>query len=428
MQGVKNVQGISAHRSGWRSRGREGVLIGAAALMGAAATGIATTSAGASASKSPYKVEIVGALTGASDSDGIAGNNGFQAAFDTINAAGGVNGHKISFKSLDDQSSASIETAVGLQAVSANPVAIMDGGTTTEIAAREPTYGQANIPVFSFAGNGGVTFLPYFFSDNATAVQNGRVMVSGMASALETSKQTKGTTLATALKGKKVGLISVSTPGSIGIVASEKTDVAKDGGHVVSNQFSPISAPSFAAGAASFVASGAQVAAIVDTAPDTIVEATALVKAGFTGPIVIFPSASDDTTLASIAYKYAYGVRYDNNAVPGDALAKAASKYNLKTMSTSGYYSAAWALAYMLADGLAKCGSSCTASTLLKSLNSLGSFAVPGGVLTGFTPLHSSATNHNVQTSAFLFHYNTRTKISDRVGALIKLGPPDYTS
>jgi branched-chain amino acid transport system substrate-binding protein len=426
------VQGISIHRSGWRSSGRVCGLAGAAALMvlAAAASGIVATSAGASTSKSKssYKVVIVGALTGADDSDGIAGNNGFQAAFDTINAAGGVNGRKISFTSLDDQSSPSIEAAVGLQAVSADPVAIMDGGTTTEIAARESTYAQANIPVLSFAGNGGVTFASYFYSDNATAVQNGRVMVNGMASALETSKQTKGTTPATALKGKKVGLISVSTPGSIGIVAAEKADVAADGGKVASNQFSPISAPSFAAGAASFVASGAQVASIVDTAPDTIVEATALVKAGFTGPIVIFPSASDDTTLASIAYRYAYGVRYDNNAAPGNALAKAAKKYNLEGMSTSGYFSAAWALAYMVADGLQKCGSSCTAHKLLTSLNSLGSFTVPGGALTGFDPLRSTATDHNVQTSAFLFHYNAQTKSSDRVGSIITLGPPDYSS
>jgi branched-chain amino acid transport system substrate-binding protein len=425
------VEEISKGRSGWGAHGRICALVGAAGLLAAACGSTSpSTSKGSTGTASPnarpYNVEIVGALTGASDSDGIAGNNGFQAAFDTINAAGGINGRKIAFQTLDDQSSASVEAAVGVQAVSANPIAIMDAGTTAEIAAREPTYAKANIPVFSFAGSGGSALLPYFFSDNATPAQNGRVMVSGLASALETSGQSSGN-VADALKGKKIALVSVSTPGSIGIVASEKADVAADGGSVVANQYSPISAPSFAAGAAAVVASGAQAVAIVDTAPDTIVEATALVKAGFTGPIVIFPSASDDTTLAAINYRYAYGVRYDNNAVPGGALWAAATKYHLTTMATSGYFSAAWALAYMLADGLQKCGASCTASTLLTSLNSLGTFNVPGGVLTGFDPLQVSATDHNVQTSAFLFQYDTQAKASKRVGPIIPLGPPDYS-
>jgi urea transport system substrate-binding protein len=91
-------------RSFTRGVGRIGAgLAAASALSGLA--GLAGTSARAAGFKGsrPYKIGFVAPLTGPVAPEGIAMQNGFQLGLDTLNAAGGIGGHKVAVVSQDTQ-------------------------------------------------------------------------------------------------------------------------------------------------------------------------------------------------------------------------------------------------------------------------------------------------------------------------------------
>src|SRR6185437_8777698 len=113
-------------------------------------------------------VDIIAAVTGATADAGEA--TAIQAVFNEVNSTGGVNGHKITFKVLDDQSSTTVAPANARKAVADNPVAILDVTGSATLAAKMPIFTSAKIPVLSnFALQLG--FFPWLYSDGPTPAQ-----------------------------------------------------------------------------------------------------------------------------------------------------------------------------------------------------------------------------------------------------------------
>jgi branched-chain amino acid transport system substrate-binding protein len=374
--------------------------------------GTSSSQASSSGGAAPYKVVIVASITGTADSNGISGADGFQAAFDTINAQGGIDGHKIDFSVLDDQSSATQAPAMARQAVAENPAAIMDATVSTYISYRMPIYESAKIPVFS---NEAISFglWPWLYSD-ATTTSQASTNLASMAQLV----------LGGSLKGRKVAFVGASTPANTAYAPIIKSLVEKAGGTLVTTQYQTIGAPTFSSGAANVVASGANVVVISDTPPDNIVEVKALQSEGFKGAIATNWGGANDTTLKTIASPQFYGQYLVPDVTPGSAMYTAASKYNLLAGTTTGEFGKAWALAYMLADGLKKCDNSCSPANLEAAVNSLGSFSVPGDQ---FGDYHVSGNIHNVLQYFQMYRWNSSTSSASPYGKPVSAGSPDYS-
>lgn len=374
--------------------------------------GISTVSSATTKAKAmkPYNVVIVASLSGASSSLGLSANAGYQAVFDTVNAAGGVKGHKIRFQVLDDQSSTTVAQQVAIQAVSSKPTAIMDGTTSSGLANRMPTYETAKRVVLS---NEAISFgfFPWLYSDVTTTKQSA---YSGYSMAK--------VVLGGSLQGKKVAFVAANTPADVADEPVLSALLQADGATLSTSVMQPLGAPSFTSGAANIIASGAQDVILFDTPPDGIVETNALRSAGYTGPITSNWGAANNTEITTLADSNWYGQYIAPPVVPGTVMYKTVQKFHLEFGLTGGEFGKAWGLAYMLVDALKTCGFPCGTRSLEIHLNKLGKFTAPGNAQ--FGPYEVSGTVHNVLLTSQLYTWNATTKTVVRYGKPFSVGAP----
>jgi branched-chain amino acid transport system substrate-binding protein len=381
-----------------------------AAACGGSSKSVAQSGGTAPASGS-YKVVIVSDLTGSSNVTGIPVADGLESAFDAINAAGGVNGHKIQYTQIDSQSSATVSPAAGRQAVGDQPVAIFDGSPSSLFADRLPVYQSAAIPVLS-AEASSFGFLPWLFSTAPTAQQSA-VALAGSA----------GAAAKRGLKGLRVAVEAIASPQGQAATAAEESALKAGDAVIANTQFNPIGTPSFAAGAADMIASKPDVVTLTDSSAATVIEANALVSAGFKGPIVANYDAADDESLKAIGAPQYVAIRLTQQASPGTGMYTAASRFNHVAGTSNLLFGSAWTLAYTFAQGLERCTSSCSSPAAVENgINSLGSFSVPGGAL-AFGNAVVSGTRHYITAVGQLYAWDSATQSAVKVGAPVQLGP-----
>ncbi|HET9060926.1 MAG TPA: ABC transporter substrate-binding protein [Acidimicrobiales bacterium] len=108
-----------------------------------------TTAAGAasgSATNAPIKIGMTSSNTGAFPVAGIQASGFMQRYFDKINSQGGVNGHQIDFKVLDDGATASRATANVQQLILQDHVQVVTSDGSATSVAIMPILKQNNIP------------------------------------------------------------------------------------------------------------------------------------------------------------------------------------------------------------------------------------------------------------------------------------------
>jgi ABC-type branched-subunit amino acid transport system substrate-binding protein len=323
-----------------------------------------------------------------------------------------VNGHKIQYTVLDDQSSDTVAATVAHEAVADNPTAIMGASTTGYEAAQLPLYESAKIPVFMGFANG-FNFYPWLYATNQTNQQSVVAAVKGAAAALGGS-----------LKGKRVAIVGIDLPVVKTSIPAYTAVIDAAGGTLSTVQYQPIGAPSFTSGAANVLASKADVAIITDIDASTIIEAKALITAGFKGPMVAVGPASDPITFATVDSAQYRAERNFVVPVPGSLTYNTAVKFHHSQDVETSDFSFTWPLAYMLVDALKKCGYPCAPASLEAAANALGSFTVPGNVL--FANLDLTAADHNPQAGQQFYDWDASTKEAVPVGPVILSGPPDY--
>lgn len=379
-------------------------------------SGSSTTSG--SSNLAPYNVALVGALTGTAVST-APGLYGAEAAFDVINAAGGVNGHKINVTVTDDQSSPTVGATVGRNVVAGAPVAIVDSTLeNSDGLVRFPIYQSASIPVMAI--NSTQQFYPWLYSAGPTNTQLGVALTNAAAKAVGGS-----------LTGKKVALIQAAAASAEAAGTVITNEVKKDGGTVVSTQNNPVGAVSFS-GAPQIISSGADVVISADTPTSTILEAKALDGAGYKGPIVVSYAASDDQSLQTMGTAgpaKVSGIRLYADGGPGTGLYKAVQKYKLPSLTTSSVYGGeGWAIGHMLAMALAKCAYPCSGPKLEQKLDSLGTFSIPGGASNNlqYGDLTVSKTVHNILTHVQLYGWDTASNSVTKVYSPVSVGPPGF--
>lgn len=390
------------------------LAIGSIALLltvGACASGGAA-SIQSGGSKSAFQVDVLASLTGAVGSPGQA--TAVQAAIDQVNAAGGVNGHQIQVKVLDDQSSTSVAPANATKAIADQPVAIFDTSGSAELAAAMPVLSSAKIPVLSpFALQLG--YYPWLYGFGPTPAQQAHGFAGAVESALGTST----------LTGKRVDILVLNTPSSEAIGAATKAAIQQEGGTVPETVQQPITAVSFASGAAKVVADHADAITVNGSPQTTVLVAKALVGAGYKGAIVVPYSASDDVTFKTVNSANFFGLRADTNADPGTAMGNAASQYKLTADPNDPEFGLVWGMTYTLTMALKKCGDTCTPSALETALDGLGTYNVPGSDFP-YGSLFLSKTVHNVLVKEQLFRWDSSTNSAVKFGPVVDFGPPNY--
>jgi branched-chain amino acid transport system substrate-binding protein len=134
--------------------------ISAAALVAASALAVSPSSAGAATSKGTINVGIICACTGPLGANYAVGPPAYQAWAKSVNAAGGINGHKVNVISKDDQGNIGVSLAEAKSLINQHVVALVDD--TNDDTAWGSLAQSAHVPVI---GGGAVSALPLTNSD-----------------------------------------------------------------------------------------------------------------------------------------------------------------------------------------------------------------------------------------------------------------------
>lgn len=360
-----------------------------------------------------YVVQIITSATGSSNALGLAGADGMQAAIESVNEAGGVNGHLIEYEVLDDQSDTTVSQTTVRTALAADPIAILDGGTSTTLTARVPAYESAGVTVVANSTRE-APLASWLYSVPPT---NSQVAVSNTHAAEQV--------LGGSLEDKKVALVSTASPAGEAASANQERLIIEAGGAVVAKEFQPYGATSFGSQANNIVAKDADVVIIVDAAPSAVVESKALADAGYKGAIITWSGASDANTLGQIGGDSLYTVRYLGAAVIGTGMYDAAVEFGFESGTSHAYFSLGWAAAHTLVKGLDACGYPCTSADLQKALDGLGDFSVPGDVLIA-GDLRLSPSVHAMVTGAQVYKWDEGAEDVTTVGDPYDVGSPNY--
>jgi ABC-type branched-subunit amino acid transport system substrate-binding protein len=386
------------------------VRVGVASLVTASslvAIGIsASNPAGASAKKAPFIIGADEDLSGALAAFGGYVKDGFGSTFDAVNKAGGIDGHKIVFKLLDDQFTLSTSISNMKELLAEKPV-FVTGSTLTTFCGGNGTYAaKAKVPMTCFAAlaNQVSPVEPYLFDRNPPEITTAQPLINFIP------------TVVTATP--KIGILVSDIPGPDAFAAQVQT-LAKAKGWTVT---SSVTAPGDGT-----PPTAAQVAALVATGPNVITmelassENAAFVEDartdGFTGPIISQDADYDGLSTLTDPNYYALSA---NRFVSSTGTAASVKLY-VKEMATvgvtgdanlnSGQQAQAWIAAQDLVAALKSCvkanKGNCTSTQLDVSLDKT-TVALPGIVNSaGYTK-----TDHVLFNAQYIYGYRASSGVT----------------
>jgi len=142
--------------------------VAASAAIALAACSSSTTTSGGSATKAPILIGTSLSLTGDFSVDGQAFERGYNLWVQNINKAGGLNGHKVTLKVLNDNSDPATVTTNYTQLINGDHAAFVFGPFSTLLtASAAPVAARAHYAFIEGAGGGPLVFglkLPNLFA------------------------------------------------------------------------------------------------------------------------------------------------------------------------------------------------------------------------------------------------------------------------
>jgi ABC-type branched-subunit amino acid transport system substrate-binding protein len=346
--------------------------VGAASLI-AAACGSSDDSTSTQTTGKPYEVSIPGDATGAFSAFAGSAIRGMQIAFQTINDAGGVDGHPINFTLFDSQSTTTGAQIAIRQALATNPDVISAATVTTSLAALVPTLQLADVPVVSNGTDPDLvapgSTQPWFFGMGSYQPQ----VAVGYIDFLQ--KQLGS------LQGKRIATVPSDSPGAAAVMKAFRAIAKQRGAIIVRNEVAPISGfTSFASQAANIVADKADIVVTVHISAGLAIIDPALRTAGFTGDIIGGEGSADDALFNKLADpKYFAGLPYSTPRA-GGVISNAAEKYGhlSKGSAFNSGWNSGWTQAYVIADAFKSCGFPCKQPKFTAAMESLKSIKIPG--------------------------------------------------
>ena len=350
---------------------RWGALGSAAALIGAGATTL-IGSAPTSASSAPYVIGAVTSLSGPLSSIGDALSSGSKAYFNYVNAHGGVNGHKIDYVPLDDQSGV---TTAALSDVANlvqqhHAIASIDWILTNVQSAVQP-----------YAARYGFSMLTQGCDPTVATPAHKVVFCVGMAENYENLPEVNfAASLVHAGTTPKVAILDLDSLAQEVLGQRVAKSVTKKGWHIVTNQLVSLTSTDLTAQAQEVVNSGAtMVIASLDAGHEQLFD-QALRSLGSKIPVIDFDGGASLGLATQLADPNLYmlsGFAFPNtNSAALKLYDQNIAKVNVQpgtAFALNGYVEA-----YVTVKALKLCGKNCTAAGFNKAMQRLGTFGTGG--------------------------------------------------
>ncbi len=360
---------------------RSGVAVAVTALIASALIGLVSTSSsyastsGASApgvTKTAIKIGIISDLTGAAASTFADSVNAMEARFEEANAAGGVNGRKITWAVGDTQSSPTTAETAAKDLVQSQGVFLV-ASVSALLFGGAPYLQQAGIPVLGYAVDGPEWFTePYtnMFSFSGSGAAKGPAYTDGG--------------FWKSIGASKVSFIASNTPSSTSGIGPFEAAMKAEGLSVCDNTIVPLGGVNFTTYALSFKSDGCDAAECSCVLSSSLAVSTALSQDGVVGNKVLYGAGPSDQVFANsedlAAAKDAYfeGTTYSN--APGKAFLAGLKKYDpdykggLPDLgSVSG-----WETANEVIEGLQVAGENPTRASLMAGMRKVTSWTDDG--------------------------------------------------
>jgi ABC-type branched-subunit amino acid transport system substrate-binding protein len=366
----------------------------------------ASTSAPASAAaKGTLKIGALMDLSGVYAFIGTPALAGLQSYAAGVNAAGGINGYKLSVDPQDTRADpVATRTEMG-QLQGDGVVAILGPNDSKTLVPLAPLVTAAKIPDLSLAA---LTTLhtpsqPYLYATGIRVADHALIAAQWMKA--EAAK--KG------IKAPRVAALTLDTPA----VQELRDNLVKaipaiDGGTLVRNDVVAVTATDMAAAAAPIIAAKPdfiQVGLLPSQIPGLI---TDLRNHGITAPVMNYFVASDDATFKAANDAGYYAVRDyaepSEQNVPGIAKMKADAALAGKTNAmTSAYFTYGYVSGELIGQAIKSCGTTCTGADINTALGTIKSFDSQG--LGGAIGVNAPTDNLFIK-SGRVFSFDTGTK------------------
>ena len=348
-----------------------GAFASAAALTGVCfTTSIGSTPS--SASSSPYVIGAVTSLSGALSSIGDALSSGSKAYFNYVNAHGGVDGHKIDYVPLDDQSGV---TTAALSDVANlvqqhHAITSIDWILTNVQSAVQP-----------YAARYGFSMLTQGCDPAVATPAHKVVFCVGMAENYEDLPEVNfAASLVPAGSTPKVAILDLDSLAQETLGGRVAKDVTEKGWDIVTNQLVSLSSTDLTAQAQEVVNSGAtMVIASLDAGHEQLFD-QALRSLGSTVPVIDFDGGASLGLATQLADPNLYmlsGFTFPNTT------SAAMKLYDTNIAKVGVQPGTAFAFngyveAYVTVKALKLCGKNCTAAGYTKAMQKLGTFGTAG--------------------------------------------------
>jgi ABC-type branched-subunit amino acid transport system substrate-binding protein len=391
--------------------------LGVVAVMAIAAcsSGGSGNSGSSGDNSGSYQIAVNADLSGPFASTGVPVTAGVSAAVEQVNAAGGIDGHKVNLDIRDHGCQVDRATANAKQFVIAKDLAVL-GETCTSVAPAEAAVlSPAKIPMLAVSVAANLldsAAYPYVYQADASYADQAKAEID---QAVLLSKSGK-------LSGPlRVAALAYNTPASQSWSAAIKQDATAAGVRIVDSLTVQPTATSLAPQMATAAQSKANVIVAL-VSPDAVSQAVTALKSLNAQPYIL---NIDSTTTSSFAKQ----LNYPNFLTFGG--------YNLAALSTDSKYAATrkyissykggdpgalfdlagYASAQFVFEGLKQCGFPCSGAKLQAQLNHLSTDL--NGLAYG-TVGFSSSTHSSVHSGVF-YQLNASTGAFAPVGAPIDL-------
>ena len=382
------------------------VASAAAMIMAACSSSSTTTSSSGTASKSPILIGTSLSLTGDFSVDGQAFQRGYNLWVQEINKNGGLLGHKVTLKVLNDNSDPATVATNYSQLISADHAAFVFGPFSTLLtASAAPVAARNHYAFIEGAGGGPLVFslkLPNLFAVSPV-VADQLIPFADWVAALPANE-----------RPKTAAYPMVTDPFAVPMVQNAQAILQKAGVKTVYSKIFPAENPAYKAGADQIAALKPDM--VVIGSPD--VPGVQSIMQAFMqqhyNPKILAASAGPDQGSAFLTAiggaKNATGTMVPNGWYPGfnNAMSQAFVKaYNTRYGGTPSDINADAAEAYSVGDTLAAAVNATKSLTNAKVISYLHSGVT---VQTVQGPAKFNAIGQNVVAAHYIFQWQTGSK------------------
>jgi len=382
------------------------VASAAAMIMAACSSSSTTTSSSGTASKSPILIGTSLSLTGDFSVDGQAFERGYNLWVQEINKNGGLLGHKVTLKVLNDNSDPATVATNYSQLISADHAAFVFGPFSTLLtASAAPVAARNHYAFIEGAGGGPLVFslkLPNLFAVSPV-VADQLIPFADWVAALPANE-----------RPKTAAYPMVTDPFAVPMVQNAQAILQKAGVKTVYNKIFPAENPAYKAGADQIAALKPDM--VVIGSPD--VPGVQSIMQAFMqqhyNPKILAASAGPDQGSAFLTAiggaKNATGTMVPNGWYPGfnNAMSQAFVKaYNTRYGGTPADINADAAEAYSVGDTLAAAVNATKSLSNAKVISYLHSGVT---VQTVQGPAKFNAIGQNVVAAHYIFQWQTGSK------------------